>query len=676
MTSYGEPRAWLEEFPLGQAVPFYCDHLGLRYQGEVIRADRWLPAWGEPLGQDTFFRIVLLQQRGRQRSPKIQDSRIALCIPATGLSRRRSRYSNEMATIRETLGAYRIQRDTEGELIRTTLQCRLEETEEQLWGEESVRFSQGDIITNSSQKPDPAAVFAGLTPEPWFSRLGQSLLAGAYPDLPIDGTALPRPVTSADPPELFREIFGQPGSGASLLSQLGPGLGLTAAQLSDTPEFPSSNVAILIRNRLARLSSPVQWSLIHNYLSHEAGLTGQLAILYLLLFIHHERPRMELRLDAGHQMMLADGSPLLGTRLTADLIPYLRWDDEIGRWANTIGPVTEPEWNDALLYLAILCPGLTPIAEGEAVEDQETSLLGNIVEFEVRLSQATNFLRSLGMSASDHEAEGPGNAVGRLAKISGDDSASIFRSIKRAYENHQDLAADITALDQLTRLSDCRDDILSAQVYLDHAAVPLAMAELSIQHQALQEAISPGPLLQSPRGWEGLALEITRFKSQYALAYRDHHGDIHRSLAAYLRELAAVRRKLNAHSLLNALPELGEPTGSGLSEKLGQIDPGPSPCQADSAVIDLESAPRCASCNLSLEWSIPTGDLARLASEIDGVLEDKNRRLSNLLVERVLEGNNDQRLHDFIAIVQASDLSALSNTLNEDLLAFIRQLLV
>ena len=79
---------------------------------------------------------------------------------------------------------------------------------------------------------------------------------------------------------------------------------------------------------------------------------------------------------------------------------------------------------------------------------------------------------------------------------------------------------------------------------------------------------------------------------------------------------------------------------------------------------------------MSLDLTIPTGDLVRLASAIDEVLEEKNRRLSNLLVERVLEDNNDQRLNDFIAIVQASDLSALSNTLNEDLLAFIRQLLV
>jgi hypothetical protein len=132
---------------------------------------------------------------------------------------------------------------------------------------------------------------------------------------------------------------------------------------------------------------------------------------------------------------------------------------------------------------------------------------------------------------------------------------------------------------------------------------------------------------------------------------------------------------MNARSLLNALPELGEPTGGGLFEKLGHIDPGPSPSQADSAVIDLEATPICPSCHLSLDWTIPTGDLVRLASAIDEVLEEKNRRLSNL-VERVLEGNNDQRLNDFIAIVQASDLSALSNTLNEDLLAFIRQLLV
>jgi hypothetical protein len=268
------------------------------------------------------------------------------------------------------------------------------------------------------------------------------------------------------------------------------------------------------------------------------------------------------------------------------------------------------------------------------------------------------------------------SAMERLPEISGDDYLSIYRSIKKVYQCHRQLDGDLAELDQMFRLSEWQDDIRSAREYLGSAAVPLAMAELSLQSQALQEATSSGPLLGSRRGWDGLAPEITRFKSQYAAAYRAHHQDVHRSLPAYLRELEAARRKMDAHSLLNALPELGEPTGDGLFEDLGGIDPGPSPCRTDSAALDLNAVPGCPSCQLSLDWSIPDGELARLVSTIDGVLEDKNRRLSNLLVERVLEGNNDQRLGDFITIVQASDLSALSNTLNEDLLAFIRQLLV
>ncbi|HAJ00266.1 MAG TPA: hypothetical protein DCL97_06310, partial [Dehalococcoidia bacterium] len=268
------------------------------------------------------------------------------------------------------------------------------------------------------------------------------------------------------------------------------------------------------------------------------------------------------------------------------------------------------------------------------------------------------------------------SALERLLEISRDDYLSIYRSITKVYQSNRQLDDDLAELDQMFRLSEWQDDIRSAREYLGRAAVPLAMAELPIQSQALQEATSSGPLLGSKRGWEGLAPEIARFKSQYSAAYRAHHQDVHQSLPAYLRELEAARRKLDSHSLLNALPELGEPSGDGLFEDLGGIDPGPSPCRTDSAALNLGAVPGCPSCQLSLDWSIPDGELARLVSAIDGVLEDKNRRLSNLLVERVLEGNNDQRLDDFMTIVQASDLSALSNTLNEDLLAFIRQLLV
>jgi len=84
VTSYGEPRVWLEQFPHGQVSHFYCDHQELRYHGEVIRAGLRKPYWDEPLAQYPFFRIALLQQRGHQKSFKIQDHRIVRCLPEAG----------------------------------------------------------------------------------------------------------------------------------------------------------------------------------------------------------------------------------------------------------------------------------------------------------------------------------------------------------------------------------------------------------------------------------------------------------------------------------------------------------------------------------------------------------------------------------------------------------------
>ena len=139
MTLYGESRVWLEQFPLGQPTPFTHDHLGLRYTGEVIRADIWKPAWGETLEGEAYFRIVLLRRARGNLRPSIKDPRIALCLPSGGLSRQRGRMSGELASIRETMAIYLGQPDAEAQVIRGTLQRRQVDLEEQLLGEEAAR---------------------------------------------------------------------------------------------------------------------------------------------------------------------------------------------------------------------------------------------------------------------------------------------------------------------------------------------------------------------------------------------------------------------------------------------------------------------------------------------------------------------------------------------------------
>jgi hypothetical protein len=139
--------------------------------------------------------------------------------------------------------------------------------------------------------------------------------------------------------------------------------------------------------------------------------------------------------------------------------------------------------------------------------------------------------------------------------------------------------------------------------------------------------------------------------------------------------MESAQRKLAALELLNTLPELGEPSGAGLAKPLAELDQGPPSCSVPVGELQLDGVPWCDSCRLSLEQSLPWAQLARLLTTIDINLGRKNGRLSNALVERLLQGRKDERLEDFLRIVQASDLSALSNTLTPELLTFVRRML-
>ncbi|MCH8225631.1 MAG: hypothetical protein IIC97_07170, partial [Chloroflexi bacterium] len=177
------------------------------------------------------------------------------------------------------------------------------------------------------------------------------------------------------------------------------------------------------------------------------------------------------------------------------------------------------------------------------------------------------------------------------------------------------------------------------------------------------------------RTWGALEQEVSRFKADFAGAYRIHHEDLQQALPAFQRDRELARRKLAAVELLNSLPELGEPAGAGLHDSLSQLEEAPPSCTVSKAKLDLETVPWCSSCRLSLETSLPSSALARLLPPIDGALDAKNGQLSNMLVERILHGQADGRLDDFLKIVQASDLSALATTLNQEMLDFIRRLL-
>ena len=165
------------------------------------------------------------------------------------------------------------------------------------------------------------------------------------------------------------------------------------------------------------------------------------------------------------------------------------------------------------------------------------------------------------------------------------------------------------------------------------------------------------------------------FKREYVRRYMDHHRCYQREAGALMDSLKAAGARVDALGMLNALPELGPPQGADLPSALGSLCRQVALCneQVDEAVLTAQSV--CPSCHLVLGQGLPSAETKQLLGHLDDALGDKTRHLSRLLARRILGGKVDQRLENFLKIVRSSDLAALSNTLDADLVRFIQGLL-
>ncbi|MFQ6028379.1 MAG: DUF6079 family protein [Dehalococcoidia bacterium] len=678
MTTHGEPQVWLEQFPLGIPQTFIQEHHGLRYTGEVIRAERWSPAWGEPLEGDTYFRIVLLTQRRPNLTPAIKDSRIALWQPGSGVSPRRRGLIRESATNREILALQANVRDEQSEIIRRSLRQRQEELDQEILALDASRYASGRIQGGLGDNHYPVEYLPGSEPSSWFSSIAQRLLSDTYPGSPLGGSSPPpRSISEEDIGQLYGWVMAQSGASAQLLAELGPGLGLSTVANPETFDASQCTVFDEIRKQLAELASPFSWPELHHHLAHQVGLTGPLATLYLLSFLNQERPDLALGLSLDHAIYLLGQSAFYGERLTSDLLPRVRWDRRLSQWITSIEPTTTLSWNEALPYLAPICPDLTPTEEGADLSSLEDRLRETVQQLRQAVERCRDSLRVLSRVGLPDPLESTEAALERLSGLSGSNYLAAHHAVRNTYPDLGQLEVDRNTLELLDRLSPHANDIEKTWSYLQRAAVPDSLAQLSIEKQAVQAAVFQGTLLYLAQNWDALSHQISRFRTNYAVAYREHHEQQRQVLANYRRSFEEARLKLRALELLNTLEELGEKIGLGLRSELEALASALDSCSIEPQDLKLEDDPHCLSCVLTLDQSLSTASLSGKLAEIDATLAEKNRALSNLVVERILTRSRgiNPRIQRFIAVVQASDLSALSNTISPDLVRFIRGML-
>ena len=685
MSTRSDPLELFAPIPVGEPRPVHVIHSGLQYRGEVVVLDEWDAEWGRSLSGSSYFRVVVLRRRKRVPTDDIRDSRIAVCVPARGSPKHLGRQlDRDLSTIRETQTLYATRRESEDTFISSYLHRQGKDIEERLVSEAAERYAGGRIKSPAAFEDDIDWYFSGGEPMTWFERIGATLLSWSYPTLPLEPKLLPRNLTPTEVPDIFNAIFAATTGKSSPLEEFGPALGLSTTDYPATFDPTDCSVFQVLREKL-KADGELPWSRIHAALAHGSGLTRPLATLFLLAFVHHGRPETVLRLIPGHRLELRDGRPVRGTTVAGEFVRHLPWiydagveDAPVSSRVSAISfPPQEVIWNDALQYTSLLCQGLTEVEEGAQAPPDQGRELSQALEALVALVAASSDILEAALGpVSVEDVEQLEHALHCLRALSeAGDFQTVYNRARAHYTEPDELLRGWDKMSRLLDLGEILDEVQQANEYLEHVQVDPVFPELAVDRAALMEQVAVPVVLSSPQIWPAVRAHLTEFQTRYGRAYAAHHA-LYQQEGSRLRDsIESLRTNLGALELLNSVTELGNPAGEGLASQIEQLAAQIKCCDRDSQLIEFHAAARCAGCQMALGEIPPSTELAALSREVERALGEQNRRLSRCLVDKIIHGGEDKRMDSFLRAVQASDLSALSNTLDHELAAFIRRLL-
>ncbi len=649
---------------------------GLVYAGEVLLADDWDPQWGQPLTGETYFRVVLLRHPHRIASAQIKDSRVAVCLPGSQVTEAWENAQRELRQVREARTAYFSRRDPYSLQMRRSLEQEEARLERQLLGEEAVRFRSGRVLTAADVTLRPEEVFAQGDLVAGVGAIALALLAHTYPTLPLNAALLPHPLIPQDARQVFQAIVGPLEAGPrAALAALGPALGLSLPEEPAVFRPVRCPVFDIIRTQMGG-SNNVSWEEVQYLLAHTNGLTIPFARLFLAAFVYDATQEAGLRLVPGHGLKLKDGSLVVGDRLTREMLPLVDWDGDWHLKVARVERAQEITWDDALPYAKVLWEDARPARSLEDAKAQEQDLLEWVRSLAQGLPRASSLLKALGSaleSPSSQEMEG---ALQRLDHVLS--SSNIQELVRRAREDFGDpasLSRALQLLGQLLRMGDAFSEATQIRSYLDEAFIGVGYDDLALARDALLMQLNPVSLWQGLQGWSGVKAAFQQFQARYSRAYVQYHSYAQREMLPLWAALDRARLSLDALGRLNSLPELGPPVRQDLPRVFSSLVARIRLCATSPSDLSLEQYPRCRECGLGLGDMLPHREVDIFLKDLEDAIAEQNRRLSHILVRRILRGQADQRLDDLLKIVQASDLSALVTTLDDELLAFIKEFL-
>ena len=635
----------ISSLKLNEPVLWKAVHRGIEYNGEVILTSSWCAELGRKIeGEDLHFRIVTLTQPQSVSPDELQEPHIAVCLPAAP---------------RGHLGEQRAAYLTKGEEARAIPEMAL--------------YAEGNIVC---QKPLPIAteeIFSAPDIMTSLNLTASALLATAYPSLPIDTSALKRPLTAEGVGLVFYGFFApeEKPKAKKALEDFAPALGLAQAHNpckfapEDCPLFP------IIVSELERHSGNLPSTRLYHELETQ-GLTNPLITLYLLCLTYYGEPAVELLLKPQHGLVLRSGKRFPHDKLTPPYVAELRWSGELWRNWESLRYSPEPLWNIALPYAQEIEQALRAISDAEELEWQE-DLLARRLEELGWIKSTLEMMATAWETTPQREVLAAVERLSRLSRCKG--YADFYRMVHEEYKTPSALAEDMSLYQRLSQLAQSSPEILGVKAYLQKLELRESDDEFIMDRLSILEQLSLSNLLSAPHLWSSIEALFRWFRQRYDAIYQAHHHSYNQELVSLHTSLLEAKAKLEALQKLNSIPELGPPLAEGLQEEYQPLMAKVKPCPVAGRKVPLEEQPLCPHCGLSLPATAPNDEVKSFLSRLEQALGEQQHRLSTEAIRQILSQSKERRMDRFVKIIQTSDLSSLVNVLDDELVEFLRNLL-
>jgi len=327
---------------------------------------------------------------------------------------------------------------------------------------------------------------------------------------------------------------------------------------------------------------------------------------------------------------------------------------------------------DLLLSIAA-AEYLSPIAMALSAPDAAKPVTQDHLE---ELKQLVSIVSDSGIGDGDSELKKALDHLSELACAAAN-TEQFLASAERIYPNKRTLMEEIYMLRALQQRPQEARELLSVQRFLQRAVLPADETELSMDRTVVLEQLTFATLAVEPQRYPSAKALADSFRRKYVSSYREHHTRYWAEMARLHTRLREAQPHTDALRRMNTLTELGPPAGVGALAAYEELVAVTAGCPLIGGVEEmLETKAVCPDCGLSLDQTAPTQRVDEVLSHIDRACHRQMARLSSSAVQQVLRNSNDARVDQFLKVVQASQLSSLSDILDDDLIGYLRRFLV